>query len=338
MPCKEIRWISKPLTVTKGITVTCCVFAVFFFIYIEYYVSEFRQHPEDPKQVGPSKNVTEQEVLKWIRSYTNKLPNTTEVSVITAYFDLGDLNKGGLVREAGKYRKWMASFRWLNNPLVVFTDSKETAAYFQQLRAHYPPSRTNITLIQRETLWAFQLASEIREIFSQNGYPRHSPNTIQPLYSCAMHAKYELVQRVLREGLYQTRFVAWLDIGYFRQEITKNETIHLTVPTDFNRTHVGCSLVNTFQSMTVDNVIRWNKVWVGGGAFLATPEVAYVFCNDYRRAVRGLLDMKWMSTDQQVIYSMFQPSFNFTRRFELQAYAPQGDLWFTLGYRMKAAP
>ena len=38
----------------------------------------------------------------------------------------------------------------------------------------------------------------------------------------------------------------------------------------------------------------------GGGSFLATPEVAFVYCSEYRRAVRKLLDMKIMSTDQQV--------------------------------------
>ena len=37
-----------------------------------------------------------------------------------------------------------------------------------------------------------------------------------------------------------------------------------------------------------------------GASFLATPEVAFVYCSEYRRAVRKFLDIKIMSTDQQV--------------------------------------
>lgn len=300
-----------------------------------------------PARPSPSNDVllesdaTEAEVLEQTRSYTNSLPNTTEVSVVTAYFNLGPLNKKS---EEGKYtpdlyKRWMATFRWLDNPLVVFVDQEDTATYFRQLRAHYPPSRTTIILVQRKELWAFQLEPEIKKIYSQRGYPRHPPNTINALYSCAMHAKFELVQKVVRERMYQTRFVAWLDIGLFRSEAKKNKTIHLTVPTDFKRTHVGYSQVNKFVTTTPADVIRRNMVWVGGASFLATPEVIYVYCSDYRRAVRKLLVMKWMSTDQQVIYSMFQPSFNFTRRFQLQAYTQHiGNSWFSMGYQMKEAP
>ncbi|KAL8578255.1 hypothetical protein ACOMHN_005646 [Nucella lapillus] len=237
------------------------------------------------------------------------------------------------------YKRWMWSFGWIDNPLIVFTDSKDTAAHFRKLRARYPPSRTTIFVLDRKELWAFQLEDEIKKIYSQHGYPRYPPNTINALYSCAMHAKFELVQKVLRERLYQTRFVAWLDIGLFREESSKNRTIHLTAPTDFQRTRVAYSQVDKFITMTPQDVIRRNRVWVGGASFLATPEVAYVYCSEYRRAVRKLLDMKWMSTDQQVIYSMFQPSFNFKRRFKLQPYKRHiGNIWFSMGYLMKDAP
>ena len=194
----------------------------------------------------------------------------------------------------------MASFGWLDNPLVVFTDTEEIAQYFRQLRARYPASRTTVIVLKRYELWAFQLAEEIQEVYSQPGYPKHPPNTINPLYSCAMHAKFELVQRVILQQLYQTRYVAWLDIGLFRAEAKKSENIHLTVPVDFDRQRVAYSEVNVFEKLTPMEIVRENKVWVGGASFLATPEVAFVYCSEYRRAVRKLLDIKIMSTDQQV--------------------------------------
>ena len=91
----------------------------------------------------------------------------------------------------------MASFGWLDNPLVFFTDTEEIAQYFRQLRTRYPASRTTVIVLKRDELWAFQLAKEIQAVYSQPGYPKHPPNTINPLYSWVMHAKFELVQRVI---------------------------------------------------------------------------------------------------------------------------------------------
>ncbi|XP_076472669.1 uncharacterized protein LOC143302057 isoform X2 [Babylonia areolata] len=284
---------------------------------------------------------SEEMMMESIRRYTLSLPNSTEVTVVTAYFNLGSLNK---MSSEGRYTqslytKWMAVFGRLDNPLIVFADTKDTAEHFRQLRAHYPPSRTTIILVKRKELWAFQLEAEIRRVYAQPGYPRHPPNTINALYSCAMHAKFEAVQKVVRERMYQTRYVAWLDIGLFRHEVKNKTTIHLTVPKDFDRTRVAYSQVSAFVNMTPAAIIRRNRVWVGGASFLATPEVADVYCSEYRRAVRKLLDMNWMSTDQQVIYTMFQPSFNFSAKVKLQVYTRHiRESWFDMGYLMKEAP
>ena len=199
----------------------------------------------------------------------------------------------------------MASFGWLDYPLVVFTDTEEIAQYFRQLRTRYPASRTTVIVLKRYELWAFQLAEEIQEVYSQPGYPKHPPNTINPLYSWVLHAKFKLVNRVILQQLYQTRYVAWLDIGLFRREAQKEQTIHLTVPVDFDRQKVAYHQVMKFRNLTATYILLRNKVWVGGASFLATPEVAFVFCSEYRRAVRKLLDKKIMSTDQQVREVMY---------------------------------
>jgi hypothetical protein len=65
-------------------------------------------------------------------------------------------------------------------------------------------------------MWSFGLEKEIDAIYKREGYPRHSPNTVYAAYSCAMHAKFEAVQRVVEENLYSTPYIAWLDIGLFR--------------------------------------------------------------------------------------------------------------------------
>ncbi|XP_076472670.1 uncharacterized protein LOC143302057 isoform X3 [Babylonia areolata] len=334
-------WCSRMQMNPRNVLLAGTAMVVLFVVCVEYNVvgNATLRNLRPPSAMKNFKS--EEMMMESIRRYTLSLPNSTEVTVVTAYFNLGSLNK---MSSEGRYTqslytKWMAVFGRLDNPLIVFADTKDTAEHFRQLRAHYPPSRTTIILVKRKELWAFQLEAEIRRVYAQPGYPRHPPNTINALYSCAMHAKFEAVQKVVRERMYQTRYVAWLDIGLFRHEVKNKTTIHLTVPKDFDRTRVAYSQVSAFVNMTPAAIIRRNRVWVGGASFLATPEVADVYCSEYRRAVRKLLDMNWMSTDQQVIYTMFQPSFNFSAKVKLQVYTRHiRESWFDMGYLMKEAP
>ena len=226
-----------------------------------------------------------------------------EVTVITAYFNIGSLNKGGPfgVYTPEKYIKWMSVFGRIDNPLIVFTDSLDVKHIFEDLRKDFAEDRTQIYLIDRRSLWAFQLAPEIKQVFSQPHYPNHDPNTVHENYSCVMHAKFELVNKVIQQELYHTRYLAWLDIGLFRAVVDEKHIFPLTVPPDFDDTKVAYSGQAVFDpSLTPMEIVAGDKVWVGGAMFLARPEVLYIYTQDYMRAVRKLLDMRVMSTDQQV--------------------------------------
>lgn len=237
------------------------------------------------------------------RMMNNAHSMSSEVTIITAYFNIGNLNKGGMfgVYTPEKYIKWMSVFGRINNPLIVFTDSTEVKQIFEDLRKRFPQERTQIYLIDREQLWAFKLAPEIKEVFSQPNYPFHDPNTVHENYSCVMHAKFELVNKVITEELFHTKFVAWLDIGLFRAVVDEKHVFPLSIPPNFDETKVAYSGQCKFDpTLTPYQIVAGNKVWVGGAMFLARPEVLYIYTQDYMQAVRKLLDMKIMSTDQQV--------------------------------------
>lgn len=228
---------------------------------------------------------------------------SSEVTIITAYFDIGSLNKGGVFGKytPERYKQWMSVFGRIDNPLIVFTDSEEVMSIFKSIRKHFPANRTQISIVHRENLWAFKLAPEIKSVFSQPGYPQHDPNTVHENYSCVMHAKFELVNYVIKNSLFHTKYIAWLDIGLFRAVVHEKHIFPLVVPSDFNPDKVAYSEQKEFDStLTPFEIISENLVWVGGAMFLGRPEVLYVYTHDYINAVKKLLNMKIMSTDQQV--------------------------------------
>lgn len=321
-----------------------CV-GIAYFLFCTYYAAKRLEEDDwNKRQSQFSSNLwVKDEELKKIHARMMQKTSSLkpEITIVTAYFNIGTLNKGGPFGQytPEKYIKWMSVFGRIDNPLIMFTDSKEVKEIFEGLRRKFPPERTQIHLVQREELWAFQLAQEIKQVFSQPNYPDHDPNTVHENYSCVMHAKFELVNKVIREEMFHTKYLAWLDVGLFRAVVDEKHIFPLSIPADFDPTKVAYSGQTVFDpTLTPMQIVAGNKVWVGGAMFLGRPEILYIYTQDYMRAVRKLLDMKVMSTDQQVIYIMYLPSFDFQPRVEIQTYTTHGeDDWFYLGYLLKDA-
>ena len=73
-------------------------------------------------------------------------------------------------------------------------------------------------------------------------------------------------------------------------------------------------------------------MFLAGGIFIGRPEYLLLFVEDYRQAVEELIKMKIMSTDQQVLYSMYSPKSHLQPRIPVQRYYGLTRLWwFFLG-------
>ena len=259
------------------------------------------------------------------------LPN--DVTVVTAYFNLGTFIKGEVeARSKETYMDWMSNFAFLNNMVVLFTDIKEIKEMFTEKRQHLHSNFTKVILINRDDWWSFNQSAEIRRIYHQPGYPQFHPNTVDEYYSCAMHAKYDALKYVIDRRMYHTKYVAWVDIGYFREK--EKQTFKILPPRDFKTGHIGFSQINPFYNLlTPRDVIFGNRVWIGGGFFVGQPEYLILFIEDYQHAIKLLLSKGLMSTDQQVLYIMYLSAHEFKPRVPLQLfYYTYWSNWFTLGY------
>ena len=209
----------------------------------------------------------------------------------------------------------------------MYTDDNSTYELFTSLREKFPEQHTKLFLINRTDLWSFQIRDNISAIYKQPGYPKHYPNTVLPEYSCAMHAKFELLANVIKRNYYKTRYFMWLDIGLFR-DLRGNFEFGLSPPRDFNESKVAYSHVNNFEQQTYKKIVYNNKVWVGGASNLGRYDVLYTFTQEYLDFVKKSIEMNLMDTDQQIIYGMYVEK----RKpiTQLQLYKSG---WFKLGYR-----
>lgn len=268
----------------------------------------------------------------------NNVKNTRNVTIVTAYWNLGTFQKGvgGLKFSTNTYFKWASTFKFLVNPLVVYTDCKEFKELMETLRSDRL-NNTMIYLLNRTELWPFQLVTQMKSVLDQPGYPKYYPNTVIPEYPAAQHSKYAVVAETIRKGVFANPYFAWVDIGYFRDVVERKVDFTLDIPPGFDPGKISVNRVEGL-SMNIDpfTIFRKNIVWVGGGIFLGKGEALLQFEQLYHRAVKYFLDQQLVNSDQQVLYSMYSKKGREALKpnIELQLYIPKGsgNPWFYLGY------
>lgn len=262
----------------------------------------------------------------------SSINNTEGLTLVTAYFNLGTFKKGPIIKFSTEtYYEWMKNYGYINNTVILYTDLPDLGLQFKAVRSKFPKNMTLVFIVQQTDFWAFQIQPNIYKIFKQDGYPQYYPNTVFPGYSSAMHVKYDVIDKAIREGLVKTKHLAWIDIGYFRGE--QEGIFTLELPEDFKDDHIAYSQINRFRKeATPWAMVFDNMVFLAGGIFMGRPEYLLLLVEDYKQAVHDMMQMKIMSTDQQVLYFMYSHRTSFNVRVPIQRYySVNRQLWFFLG-------
>ncbi|XP_050397814.1 uncharacterized protein LOC126815861 [Patella vulgata] len=313
-----------------------CLTVVYYIIY-----GIMRLTPEDWNERKSNLKIInwmENKEMWRIHEKYNNPAISSDITIVTAYFDIGTFQKGMLrTFTSTKYKRWMESIKRIENPLIAFTDSQEIVEKVKELRQGVCENETQIYLVSRNDLWAFRIAPEIKDVMSQENYPKHYPNTVNENYSSCMHVKFELIAKVIVENLTDTKFISWMDIGLYRFVAWEKNKFKLTLPPDFDSTKIAYNEIKAhYSSSTIEDIITDNLVWVGGGLFVGKTDLMYVHCIDYMKSVTKMLELKWISTDQQVLYSMYLPNFPLRPRVEIQVYTTHSmDDWYHLANVLK---
>ena len=201
-------------------------------------------------------------------------------------------------------------------------------------------NKTRVIYIRRSELKSFQQVERIRTLFQDPQYPKHPPNTVIAEYPCSQHAKYELVKRTIEEGYFSsTKFVAWIDIGYFRYLTRRRRKFYMVIPPEMDESKIAMTEVTRADlSLFPSDIFRGNLVWLGGGMSLGTRPVFRKFVEEYEQSAEKFLRQGLSNTDQQVIYSMFTDINNVVGKVctRIQTYGwffnDINSCWFYLGY------
>ena len=266
------------------------------------------------------------------------------LTIVTAYIDIGRIRKGKNVfwRDPNVYWGWTKIFGHLLNPLVVYTDSVHFLHLIQKQRSRFP-ERTKIIMFDKTSSWAFSLNKSIERIYERKEYPKYiheNPTIVN--YSCVQHAKYEITQKAAEENFFGTDYIAWLDVGLFRESVNNTKDFILSLPPGFNDSKIAVSQVNDVSmDVTFWPVFRNKLVWICGCTFIGTIKTVKRYTRLYKRTVQYFIKHNLMNTDEQILYATYtdQGRTELKPDVDLQLYMKPtnytGNHWFYIGYTMR---
>ena len=252
--------------------------------------------------------------------------NNDHVAFVTAYFDIDELDEADpgtdLYINRNNFFHWAKAFASINTTVVFFTDSTFIARVFEAVRKKLSSNITIIQMIDRNELYAFQQTRKLASIFEQDGYPHFYPNTVNEHYTCATHAKFDLLDIVIQKRIVKSKYLSWVDIGYFREDTNPFNFIYdIDIPPGFREDRISFLQTQFFnESLSYRDIILSNANWVSSGLFLGRVDYLSIFIKNYKETFDRLVKEKLMNTDHQVIYSMYTRKGGFLPKVPIQIY------------------
>lgn len=268
----------------------------------------------------------------------SKISPDSDVTVVSAFFDLGPFSKRtSHRRDPEMYYKWMEVIRYLRNPVIFFAESEEVINKMTEIR-NTSLETTKILKINRTVAWPFHNLKTIERIFRSKAYSKTNFTSIYPIYTCINHAKYYVMKLAAEENYFHTKYIMWLDVGYFRRR-KSTTSFYLSIPEGFDKSRIAVTQVfpNKTFDVVPERILKSRGVIVAGGLFFGERHQVIKYATFFEKAVNYFLQMNLTNTDEQIVYAMYSKTANAILKpeVELQLYKAKKDKdWFYLGYRM----
>lgn len=234
-----------------------------------------------------------------------------EITIVTAFFDIGREKWTGFERDNSKYVEYFKFWARIKNRLIVYTD-KKTAEQVMEIRTGLGlKEKTQVVIIEdilvfdpsvyhrMEVALSHKLAVKFRE------QPTH-PESYNALYDYVMYLKPFLITDAVKRGL-ADGMVAWLDFGY------NHGGEFYTNPVDFdflweydfsNRIHLFS--VAEIDDMPVFEIVRSMKTYITGAIIIAPADLWGNLLSLFRQAAISLTSCGLMDDDQTLMMMAYR--------------------------------
>lgn len=121
-------------------------------------------------------------------------------------------------------------------------------------------------------------------------------NIVNEYYSCVMYVKYEFLEIVIKKKFLKIRYVFWVDIGYFREEM--NKLFRMEFLDNLKEGYIVYIQIYLFYDyMQSEDIIKFNSVWIVGGFIFGILEYFMIMIEDYKKIIEDMIFKRLMDID-----------------------------------------
>lgn len=121
-------------------------------------------------------------------------------------------------------------------------------------------------------------------------------NIVNEYYFCVMYVKYEFLEIVIKKKFFKIRYVFWVDIGYFREEM--NKLFRMEFLDNLKEGYIVYIQIYLFYDyMQSEDIIKFNSVWIVGGFIFGILEYFMIMIEDYKKIIEDMIFKCLMDID-----------------------------------------
>jgi len=234
-----------------------------------------------------------------------------EITIVTAFFDIGRENWQGFKRDNGKYVEYFKFWARMRNKIVVYTD-QETARQVVSIRNSFGlADRTQIVVIDDITLLDSEVYQCMEKVLSNDLAIKFrdkpgNPESYNSLYNYVMYLKPYFIADAVNRGL-ADGMIAWMDFGYNHGGSFYTNPLDFDFLWQYDFSHkIHVFAVDPLDDTPVFEIVRRMKTYVAGGIIIAPAELWQVLVSFFREALFNLASCGMMDDDQTLLIMAYR--------------------------------
>ena len=237
-----------------------------------------------------------------------------EITIVTAFYDIGRAEWKGFERSAKKYLKYFEFWAGLKNELIVYT-SKEFEKEILNIRKKFKLENKTKVIVKEYKSFDLDALKGIYRVFKEYDQSLNRalsnlnlPEITQPLYCYITYIKPLIVADAIKNDLTSDK-ILWLDFGFnhggfdiFTDKEQFNFALKAQPNLGLDEHKINCfKLYDDINKMNMPNIYLSLKFSIAGPLFYGNKKAYLKMSMDFHEALRVFLSFNIADDDQAII-------------------------------------
>lgn len=235
----------------------------------------------------------------------------SELTIVTAFFDIGRANWKGFERNSNKYVEYFKFWARIKNKLVVYTD-EATAQQVWKIREEYGlKNQTQVIIVNEIDRLDPEVASQLNQVVANETLLKfrerpENPESYSAKYNYVTYLKpYFIADAVKKQRI--DGMIAWVDFGYNHNGEAYPDTKEFDFLWEYDFSeHIHIFTTQDIDDMPIFDIIHKMRVYISGGIIVAPALLWTELATLFRQSILHLTHCGLADADQTLLVMAYR--------------------------------